>query len=196
MTCIIGYIDEKHKRVYMGADSCASNGFSKNSRKDKKIFKPESNDNFLVSFTSSYRMGQLLMYSDIFPTEEEIQANNLEINHKYIVSVLIPEIQDLFINNGFGDSKEGGIFLIAYKDKLFKVESDYQVCEELSDYSCGGSGEYHAYGCLYVLEKHKDIPINIKVHIALQCASHYCVGVEEPFYIMNTHDNNVMEMYS
>ena len=192
MTCIIGYIDNDNKKVYMGADSCASNGFKKETRKDRKIFKPENNKNFLISFTTSFRMGQLLMYSNIFPTEDEIQKNNMKIDHKYITTILIPRIQNLFKEGGFGTDDEGGIFLIAYKNKLFKIESDFQVSEFLSEFVCGGSGEYHANGCLYGLQYNSDISITNKIHKALQCASEYCLGVEKPFYIMNTSDSEII----
>lgn len=98
MTCIIGYIDRKNNKTYIGADSCASAGCDKIIRKDKKVFKSEYNPNFLIGFTSSYRMGQLLMYAEdkVFPSESDLKNNNLEVNHKFMVTQIIPKIQELF----------------------------------------------------------------------------------------------------
>jgi ATP-dependent protease HslVU (ClpYQ) peptidase subunit len=192
MTCIIGVIDKKNSKVYMGCDSLGSNGSTKTYRKDKKIFKPEKNKNFLLGFTSSYRMGQLLMYSDIFPSEEEITFKKWTIDHKFMVTELIPKIKKLFEDGNYGKKDEGGFFLIAYKDKLFEVECDFQIGESFSDYESCGCGEYHAKGSLFALEDSKK-DINEKIHIGLQSASHFSCGVDKPFYIMNTDDDEVLE---
>lgn len=62
MTCIIGYKDIKNERVYIGADSLCSNDHSRAIRSDPKFFK--YNESIIFGFTTSYRMGQLLMYAD------------------------------------------------------------------------------------------------------------------------------------
>jgi ATP-dependent protease HslVU (ClpYQ) peptidase subunit len=193
MTCIIGVIDKKNKKVYMGADSCASNGQSKIIRKDMKMFKPECNPNFLVGFTTSYRMGQLLMYGedDIFPTEEHLSEEKYEINHNYIVADIIPKIQKLFTESGFGTMEEGGEFLLAYKDSLFRIYCDFQVEETALDYNSCGCGEYYAEGSLFALKNSKKDIVN-KIHTGLQSATYFSVGVQPPFYIMNTNDDEMI----
>lgn len=57
MTCIIGL--ENKGKVYMGADSASSNGYSINVSGNPKLFRSGP---FLIGFTSSWRMGQLLQH--------------------------------------------------------------------------------------------------------------------------------------
>lgn len=194
MTCIIGIIDKKNSKVYMGCDSCASAGSDKIIRKDKKVFKSEYNPNFLIGFTSSYRMGQLLMYAEdkVFPSESDLKKNNIEVNHKFMVTQIIPKIQELFEEGGFGEKDEGGEFLIAYKNQLYKIYSDFQVEESSIDYNACGCGEKYAVGSLFSLSNSKKDLIK-KIHIGLQSATYFSGGVDKPFYIMNTVDDEILE---
>lgn len=57
LTCIVGMT---HKgKVYIGADSLGSNGFTQSIRKESKVFK---NGEFLIGCTSSFRMIDLLKW--------------------------------------------------------------------------------------------------------------------------------------
>lgn len=190
MTCIVGLIE--NGITYIGADSLGSNGYSKTVRNDKKLFKLQDTPNAILGFTSSFRMGQLLMY-----------ANNLidkrdepNIDHKYIVTKFIPNIISLFESGGYAKNnsgeKKGGIFLLGYKDKLFKIESDFQVGESMLNYDACGCGEDYALGSLATSESMDTTPID-RIHKALQAASKFSPGVAPPFYIMNTHDDEIKE---
>ena len=57
MTCIVGLIDGN--RVWMGGDSAGVSGLDITVRSDPKVFR---NGDFLIGFTSSFRMGQLLAF--------------------------------------------------------------------------------------------------------------------------------------
>ncbi|WP_195966850.1 hypothetical protein [Clostridium sp. 1001283B150210_160208_E6] len=192
MTCIIGYVDKKKKKTYLGCDSLGSDGFIKIYREDKKIFKPTKNSNFLLGFTSSYRMGQILMYSDIFPTEKEIEYEDIVVDHKWMVTEFIPSVKKIFKDNNYGKDDKGGNFLVAYKDKLFEIEPDFQVGESKIEYASVGCGEYHAYGSLFAL-KDKDVNITDKILTGLRSASYFTCGVDKPFYIMNTENDEILE---
>lgn len=169
-----------------------SDGFIKIYREDKKIFKPTKNSNFLLGFTSSYRMGQILMYSDIFPTEKEVEYKDIVIDHKWMVTEFIPSVKKIFKDNNYGKDDKGGNFLVAYKDKLFEIEPDFQVGESKIEYASVGCGEYHAYGSLFALQD-TDIDIVDKILTGLRSASYFTCGVDKPFYIMNTEDDEVLE---
>ena len=58
MTCIIGYIDRENKKILISGDSAGVNKYMLYHRKDSKIFIREP---FIMGFTGSFRMGQLLM---------------------------------------------------------------------------------------------------------------------------------------
>lgn len=190
MTCIVGLVHDGI--TYIGADSLGSNGYSKTVRKDKKVFKLKDTDNALLGYTSSFRMGQLLMYAGgLIDARDEPN-----IDHEYIVTKFVPNITRLFENGGYGRNnsgeKSGGVFLLGYKDKLYKIDSDYQVGESFDSYEACGSGEYFALGSLATTENAKVTPIE-RIRLALQTASKFSTGVQAPFYIMNTKDNEIVE---
>ncbi|STO12699.1 Uncharacterised protein [[Flavobacterium] thermophilum] len=189
MTCIVGLV---HNGVtYIGADSLASNSYMKTVRKDKKVFKLKDTPSAVIGFTTSYRMGQLLMYATGL-----INPKDKPINHEYIVKKFIPKVIELFENGGFSKDhsgeKEGGTFLLGYKDKLFKIESDYQVSESIDNYMACGNGEAFALGSLMTTENTNLSPYK-RIRLALQAASKFAIGVEPPFYILNTKNDEVVE---
>lgn len=57
MTCIVGLVDQGN--VWIGGDSAGVGGYDLMLRADQKVFR---NGDFLMGFTSSFRMGQLLRY--------------------------------------------------------------------------------------------------------------------------------------
>ena len=195
MTCIIGYIDRKNKKTYLGADSCVSNGYTHDTLPNSfKIFKSKDNPNILIGFSGTLRNAQILKYNIKLPSEEELEYNKEIFNEEYIITKVIPNIQFSFKNNDLqNEGKTSKVWLIlAYKDKLFYVESNYGVREIIDDYASVGSGEYHASGSLFT-SKSMDIDITEKIHIALQASSKYCDGVSKPFYIINTEDDEIKE---
>ena len=66
MTCVIGYRDPKNGRVYIGTDSCGGNlALGRQfTRKDRKVFKLRDDEDTLIGFCGSFRMGLLLMRAD------------------------------------------------------------------------------------------------------------------------------------
>lgn len=190
MTCIVGLVN--NGVTYIGADSLGSNGVTKTLRKDRKVFKLKDTPNAIIGFTSSFRMGHLLMYATglIDPRDEP------NIDHEYIVTKFIPNTIKLFEDGGYSRNnsgeKWGGTFLLGYKDKLFKIEDDYQVGEMFNNYAACGSGEAFALGSLMTTENMNLNPYE-RIRLALQAATKFAIGVEPPFYIINTKDDEVVE---
>jgi len=190
MTCIVGLI--YNGVVYIGADSLGSNGFTKSVREDKKVFKLQDTDKGLIGYTSSFRMGHLLQYA----TGLIDKRDEPNIDHKYLVTHFIPNIRKLFNNHGYernnsGEAK-GGVFILAYEDSLYLIESDYQVAIPTDNYLACGGGEYHAYGSLYSTEG-LDMTPEERIILALKAAQKFTIGVEAPFYIMNTKNKEVLK---
>ncbi|MCM3387205.1 hypothetical protein M3649_03550 [Ureibacillus chungkukjangi] len=184
MTCIVGLL---HNGVtYMGCDSLASNGHFKDIRNDKKMFKPDKRS--IIGFTSSYRMGQLLMH------EDNLFDDYTYLSHRYMVRNFIPKVIRLFEDGKFDiNGNNGGVFLIAHSKKLYRIDTDYQVIESKRNYSSCGCGEEFALGSLYSTE---DSELNPQERItkALEAAEQFSVGVQRPFYIMNTENDEVIEI--
>ena len=180
MTCIVAIRDEKTKKTYMAGDSAGFDPWGRKLyRKDKKIFKIKTimGQEIMMGFTTSYRMGQILQYS-FKPSNYPVLAKPGEIMD-YMVNHFINGIRDCFKHNGFGehtDSKtnEGGIFLVAIKDRLFMIESDFQVAEVESEYASCGCGEDFANAALLTMEKlNSKLQPKEKLELALEVAKFY-----------------------
>lgn len=191
MTCIVGIVHEGV--TYIGGDSLGSDGYSKVIRKDKKVFKMKDTSKGIMGYTSSFRMGQLLMYAGgLIDSRDEPN-----INHEYLVTKFIPNVIRLFENCGYGKNtageKSGGEFLLGYGGSLYKIQEDYQVGESQFKYDACGCGEHFAMGSLYSTEGSSLTPTE-RIHIALKSAAEFSTGVSAPFYIVNTENNEIIEL--
>ena len=181
MTCIVGFLDPKTKKVTMGADSAGVAGYSITIRKDPKIFR---NGNFIIGCTSSFRMIQLLRFS-FKPPEIEIWDV-----YEYMCTSFVNAVRECFKNGGFlqkykdGD-EQGGTFLVAYKDRLFEIQDDFQVAENMNGLSSVGCGSEFALGSLYS-NINTDLTPNEKVLNALEAAAFFSAGVSGPFITFET----------
>jgi ATP-dependent protease HslVU (ClpYQ) peptidase subunit len=88
-----------------------------------------------------------------------------------------------------GKGKEGdelgGTFLVAYKNRLFKIDSDFQVAENLNGLDAVGCGAYFALGALYSMSDQK-MDVANKVLKALEAAEFFALGVRRPFILNGT----------
>jgi ATP-dependent protease HslVU (ClpYQ) peptidase subunit len=174
-------VNKIDNNVIIGGDSAASAGSLINIRKDPKVFK---NGEFIIGCTTSFRMMQLLRYSFNPPN-----INDKEL-FEYMVTDFVEEVRECFKRGGFeqkftdGDEK-GGQFLVGYKDRLFLIDNDYQVGENIDGIDALGCGQQYAFGALHVL-KNVNISVNKKIKMALDASSYYSTGVEPPYIILNT----------
>jgi ATP-dependent protease HslVU (ClpYQ) peptidase subunit len=181
MTCIVGIVDKENNKVIIGGDSAESAGSSCSVRKDVKVFK---NGEFIIGCTSSFRMIQLLRYSF-----KPLEIGNKDV-YEYMCTDFINEVRECFKNGGYiqkginGD-EIGGTFLVAYKNRLFKIEDDFQVAENTSEMDAIGCGADFALGSIYTSTE-QSIPMKEKVLKALQIAELLANGVRQPFIIEST----------
>lgn len=178
MTCIVAL---KHEgKIFMGADSAGSDGYTIRSRSDEKVF---ANDKFLIGYCGSYRIGQILQYS-FSPPEQSIKQDDMT----FMVDTFIDHVRILMREKGTlkKDNEEeshGGPFIVGYNGELYSIDEDFQVGKYFDDYATAGSGEQTAMGALYAM-KDLDITPENKIRVALEAAAEYCVGVREPFLIL------------
>ncbi len=176
MTCVVGLVHEEV--VYIGADSAGVSGWDLTLRADSKVFR---NDGYLMGFTTSFRMGQILHHSFDPPA----QGEDTEIS-KHMATVFVDSVRTILKAGGFAkkdnEVETGGIFLVGYRGRLFEIESDYQVGEPLDEYAAIGCGAQIAHGSLYsTIGQAPDA----RVMLALQAAEHFSNGVRGPFKILS-----------
>lgn len=195
MTCIIGYKDKKNNKVYIGSDSCVSSGYNSEHTLDEcyKIFKPDKNKNIAIAITGSVRALQVLKYHMEFPTEKELDANNEVFDDKYIITKLIPKLHNICDENKVLE-KDNSVylaFILAYKDKLWYIDSDFSLIKFTDEYLTHGCGLEFAEGSLYTT-KDMDLNIPTKIRLALESSS-IASGVSATYYIVNTIDDEVLK---
>ena len=193
MTCIVGVVDKGV--VWIGADSLGSNGHYGMVEKLPKVFHCLDTPEAIIGFTHSFRMGQLLNFSaGLF---DELSVSKGLIDYQYLVTNFIPNLQDLFYQGGFerneSGQREGGDFLLGYKDRLYRIQSDYSVLESEENYNACGSGQNFALGSLYTTEG-SDLTAPERIHLALEAASKFCVSVAPPYYILNTKNQEIIKI--
>lgn len=172
MTCIVGL--SYKGTVYMGGDSAGvdTSDLSINIRSDEKVF---LNGPFIMGFTTSFRMGQLLRYK-LTPPKQSINQNDMA----YLVTDFIDAVRECFTDNGFGTESEGGTFLVGYNGKLYTIDSDFQVGLSKAGIHAVGSGANIALGAMYVSKGKPEA----RITKALEAAAAYNAGVAPPFHIL------------
>jgi ATP-dependent protease HslVU (ClpYQ) peptidase subunit len=176
MTCIVGLVHGG--KVYMGGDSAGVGEYDLTVRVDKKVF---TNGPFLMGFTSSFRMGQLLAYRLVPPEMKEGQDIM-----EFMVNDFIDAVRDCLNRAGFATIKDneesGGNFLVGFKGRLFNIAGDYQVGESASKFDACGCGEDLALGSLYSTKGKQP---KARVELALEAAEAMSAGVRGPFTLMS-----------
>lgn len=145
MTTIVAMI--KDNKVYMGADHLGSDGFVKTEFvKNNKLFK---NGDFMIGYTTSYRMGQILEYSWAPPVRKENITDD-----QYFYKDVLDSIRQCFKDNDYGDKNgpdyQAGNFLVGWKGRIFEVQNAHAL--EHVKFASVGSGSYHALGALLALD--------------------------------------------
>lgn len=185
-TCIVGIEHEGH--VYIGGDSAGVKGLSIQTRRDEKVFK---NEDFVMGFTSSFRMGQVLRYAFV-PPEHSPRKDDME----YLVTDFIDAVREAYKESGFmskdeesNSAESGGTFLLGYKGNLYIVDDDFQVGQTHDGYAAVGCGSDLALGSLYTSSFSDPVE---RMEVALKAAAHFSAGVRGPFnYVSTKHDGYI-----
>lgn len=177
MTCIIGFI--KNKKVYIGGDSAGVGGLDVTLRRDSKVFK---NGKFIIGYTSSFRMGQLLRFKLKVKDQDEEQDD-----YEYMCTTFIDAVRNCLKENAYttiDDNVEKiGYFLVGYNGHLYNIQSDLQVAESYDSFDSVGCGEDYAKGAMEILTKSKQSPRQI-IKKALTIVVKFSGGVRPPFNIV------------
>lgn len=176
MTCIVGLVDGN--KVYMGGDSASVGGLDSSISNVDKVFK---NKGFLMGYTTSWRMGQLLRYALRPPPRDPDDPVE-----QYMVVQFVNAVRETFRVGGWihkeNEREEGGQFLVGYGGRLFFVQGDYQVNERVGGFDACGCGYAYALGSLH--SSKGEAPEN-RVIMALEAAAFFSAGVRPPFKVLS-----------
>lgn len=180
MTCIVGI--EYDGGVLIGGDSAGTAGCSQTIRADEKVF---TNGPYVMGFTSSFRMGQLLRYSLNAPVPGTDDHEDLD---RFIATVFIEAVRDTLKSGGFAvidkGQEEGGTFLMGLAGRLYMIDNDYQFGRSVDGYAAVGCGDDIALGSLHTTAQYDIDPLE-RVQLALEAATALNGGVAGPFTIID-----------
>ncbi len=178
MTAIAGLVHEG--TVWMGGDSAGVAGYSLAVRRDPKVFRVGE---FLLGFTSSFRMGQIMRYYLTPPTPKEGQDP-----FDYMVSSFVEEVRKLLKTSGYLQTENGretiGTFLVGWRGCLYCVCDDLQVAELATPYAACGCGQDLVLGSLHTTEQITGLTAKERIAFALEGAERFSTGVRGPFTIL------------
>jgi ATP-dependent protease HslVU (ClpYQ) peptidase subunit len=174
MTCIVGLVHRGS--VYIGGDSASVQGWTSRVTKIPKVFRRGP---FLMGYTTSFRMGQLLQYGLEFRAQRDD-----EDEMKYLVTEVAERVRLLLKERGMAkiesNTESGGQFLVGYRARLFSVQQDFQVNEMADGYDAVGSGAEYALGAIRAMAREQPVP---RLKRALEISAHFNMGVSGPFVV-------------
>jgi hypothetical protein len=182
MTCIVGIADKG--RVWIGGDSASADDYwNLTLRDDAKVFR---RDDYVLGFTTSYRMGQLLKHAAEFPAfPSDADAE------RFMVTTFVNSVRDCLKAGGYAkkdcEVESGGQFLVGHGAHLFQVDSDYQVIRPALGFAAVGCGAQVAMGALHACG---DLAPRERILKALRAAEALNIGVRGPFVVEATGDED------
>lgn len=180
MTCIVGYVE--NDTVYMGGDSASVSGWDIREA-ERKVF---HRGPFLIGYTDSFRMGQLLERSlDVRPQEDD------EDDMEFMVNVFVEAVRILLREKAYTTIKDNeestGRFLVGYRGNLYRISGDFHVAKYLSSFDALGCGASFAIGAMESFTNHHQggnaCPREM-IASSLEIAGKYSAGVCGPYYVV------------
>jgi hypothetical protein len=181
MTAVAGIVE--NGVVYLGADSAGSAGTSLAVRSDPQGFHERPLRVRLHMVVS--HMGQLLNHA-FKPPAPPRDSGDLD---EFMVVGFVDALRECLKFGGFAESKNeverGGEFLVGVDGRLFTIESDYQVAENVDPYAAVGCGADLALGSLHTTLDFEMTPSE-RIDAALLAAERFSAGVRGPFHHVRT----------
>lgn len=187
MTCIAGLVADGV--VVMGADAAGSDGWNIVTRTDAKIFRRGP---YLIGFTTSFRMGQLLHFAGTLPDPPEDAA----MLYGFMVTDFIEAVRHLLKDGGFAEKnnerESAGEFMVGANGRLFVVGDDYQVAEHSAGIAAIGSGYQIAIGALAAFRRSGSLDSHRDILAALELAEEWVATVRGPFTVLSLDQMKVL----
>ena len=173
MTCIVGLVEKGI--VHIGGDSASVSGWTSRVTRLPKVFRRGP---FLIGYTTSFRMGQLLQHSLVVPLQRDTD------DMRFMVTTFVECVRQLLKEKGVAkiesNAESGGQFLVGYRKHLYSVQSDFQVNEMADGFDAVGSGCEYALGSLAVTRGMKPV---LRLKQALSVSAHFNMAVSPPYFV-------------
>ncbi len=174
MTCIAGIAQDG--KVYIGADSISSNGWTRGITAQRKVFRVGE---LLIGACGSIRASNLLQQSlSVRAIEENESAEH------YLIEGAIEAVRALLKTRGVArvenNVEAGETFLIGFRGQLFRVDTDFQIDTYLNGLAACGAGKDYALAALLALT---DKPPVERIQRALEISAECCALIAPPFYV-------------
>ncbi len=190
MTAIVGYIDNGGD-VHLAGDTRAmsTSDYSAHSLADGKVFRTGS---YLMGYTTSFRMGQVLEHSFVPPNP----MPGAPCDMRFMVNVFVTKLRAAFKANGFAtkdkEVEEGGTFLVGYVGEsykargiLYRIQEDYAVLQNSYNFDACGCGSQIIMGSMFSSDKPYYSTVD-RLLTALEAAAAFSGGVGGPFTYIKT----------
>ena len=181
MSCVAAVVE--NGKVWMGADSAASDGEDMVTLTNRKAF---FNGPYLIGAVGSMRMTQLLQYKLEPPSYVDPKVPLI----KFMATDFIEAVRRTFSVGGFMSQQDehssSGIFLVAFRGHIFRFEGDFQVFERVDGFEAIGCGSPYALGALSVSTSDT---AEIRLVKALGSATYFSAHVRKPYLILNEDSN-------
>lgn len=179
---------KKDDVVYMGADTQATSSSLKYKTLIETSYKIKIvNDNLLIGTVGDAKVGQFICSHTEFFKFDEKKGLTKEI----LVRDIVPQMYLSLKENKLLDEEQDddfsfpGELIIAYKDKLFKINEKFAVIS-INKFVSTGIGEHFVNYSLSNIDLNKNI--NEQLKQAMKISEKYCPGIGAPFIFINTKD--------
>ena len=190
MTVIVGLVDDGD--VWIAGDSFASKLNVQTAVTQPKVFVKYAElteQAFVFGFCDSFRVCQLIQHGLSVPALPEDMDE-----YEWAVNIFVPTIINFLRDNALRFNKDnmlaGVDFLFGVNGRLFSVDPDFAVLENINGYSATGIGVEFALGSLYTTDGSSESPES-RLELAVRAAAEFCVGVGLPVSIVSTKDDSV-----
>lgn len=163
--------------VYMGADTQSTAGNAKQNFLNETAFKiVRLNNGMLIGFC-----GKVITRQAILAVKKTFVLNQEGgLDKKHIVREIVPKLVEIADLEGV-DTINGSL-LLAYKDKLYEITSDFDV---ISLNECGNLGGGRDYTNWYLFGI-KDLPVRERILKALTANARRTKSVSGPYILIDT----------
>jgi len=145
MTCVVGVIARKDRRVILATDSSSSSDSIIEIVRTPKV---HVRDGIAFGFTTSWRWGAIIAHALIIPPRPPRMPVETWVAHDLVNALRSAAGEGGFLREHEGRD-DGGCALIAVGRHLFKLNADFGVTEPSRGIASVGSGSHYAMGAMF-----------------------------------------------